>query len=76
MSGVFGLASGPIFLTNLLCKGDEGGLLKCPSSGVSFLTSCSDNPTAAGVVCTGIHYCMCSNIVTVTPDSHLVISNS
>ena len=56
MSGGFGVSTGPIFLTNLRCTGNEGRLLDCQGPGVALQSSCGlFNPTVAGVVCTGIY---------------------
>ncbi len=48
--GSFGIGTGPIFLNNIRCFGDEDNLLQCPSSGIKFITDC-DHSRDVGVVC-------------------------
>lgn len=50
-ASLFGLASGPIFLENLDCKGTEAEILSCPHS-TTGLHQCSHQQDA-GVQCYG-----------------------
>ena len=50
--GGFGQGSGPIFLNNMDCAGDEENLLQCRHSGVALQPGCS-HFFDAGVVCAG-----------------------
>ena len=53
-TGMFGLGSGPIFLENLACNGEEGEILDCPRS-VPGLHQC-DHSQDAGVQCYGMWF--------------------
>ena len=48
----FGASSGPIFLDQLHCSGDESSLLECDRFAVLGLHTC-DQTQEAGVMCTG-----------------------
>ena len=53
-AGMFGQASGPIFLENLACSGAEQGLLDCPRSELG--THQCDHSRDSGVQCFGMIY--------------------
>lgn len=53
---MFGQASGPIFLENLRCSGDESAIFDCPQS-VLGLHQC-DHSQDAGVQCNGTYLCI------------------
>lgn len=62
-AGLFGHASGPIFLENLGCRGTESEILVCPQS-VPGLHEC-DHSQDAGVQCYGTN-CPIARSVLVT----------
>ena len=51
--GGFGQGSGPIFLNNMDCAGDERNLLQCQHSGVALQQPGCRHAFDAGVVCAG-----------------------
>ena len=48
----YGAGTGPVYLTNIQCIGNESTLLDCPSDGWNMVTDdCLDHSLDAGVVC-------------------------
>lgn len=69
-AAAFGSGSGPIFLSQLDCLGDEASLLDCPTFSPPGLHDC-DHTQDAGVRCIGRHYTMHSlSFVWIVLQSH------
>ena len=51
----FGQGSGPIWLSNLACTGDETSLHYCSHNGIGIINRYCDHYDDVGVVCQGIN---------------------
>ena len=47
----FGQGTGPIYLDDFLCRGNEDRLINCPNGGLNMIDSCSGHANDAGVRC-------------------------
>ena len=52
VDGTFGIGNGPIFLSNLQCRGSESNILSCPSLIGTFVHTCTHD-LDVGVRCPG-----------------------
>ena len=57
----YGIGSGPIWLAQLACTGDETSLHYCPHGGIGNIQYC-DHYYDVGVVCQGIKSMKCFSI--------------
>lgn len=63
--GGFGQGSGPIFLNNMECAGDEKNLLQCKHSGIALQQPSCRHAFDAGVVCAGKKLRVATYILTI-----------
>ena len=62
-SSRYGRGSGPIWLDNVMCNGNEASLVECTYPGVGIISGCTHDKDV-GLKCTGFQSKIIANLIT------------